>query len=208
MSQEDQAINEEMSLDDLTIQQARKYASLYRIVVPKDATKEDIIAILKARRNARDMALIVDEGSQGPKPGWARITIHRDGNVGASNNPVYIGANGYNVTVPRGVEVDVPIKVVGVLNDSVEERLVEVVDAQGQMKWEYKKIMCYPFQVHTMTPGPDPRPGFEKGKAAAMRPREKFREKFGRWPSREELLDAQKHGLIPVDSVYGPTKAE
>lgn len=199
MSQENE--NVDVDFDDMTIQQARKYASIYRISLPKDASKEDIIKMIKAKRQARDMALIVDDNSTGPKPGWARITIHRDPMPGATNNPVYIGANGYNVTVPRGVECDVPIKVVGVLNDSVEERLVQNPNAgpNGADAWEYKKVMCYPFQVIAMNPGPDPRPGFERGKEAAMRPRMKFRELFGRWPSHAELLEAKKEGFLKLD---------
>lgn len=199
MSQENESVD--IDFDDMTIQQARKYASIYRIALPKDATKEDIIKMIKAKRQARDMALIVEDGNTGPKPGWARILIHRDPMPGASNNPVYIGANGYNVTVPRGVECDVPIKVVGVLNDSVEERLVQNPNAApgGTDSWEYKKVMCYPFQVVAMNPGPDPRPGFERGKEAAMRPRMKFRELFGRWPSHAELLEAKKEGFLKLD---------
>lgn len=188
-------------LETLSIQALRKYAALYRINLPKDANKERIVEIIKAKRNVQDMALIVEEGSTGPAAGWSRIHVHRDPTPGATNNPVFVGANGYNVTIPRGVDVDVPIKVVGVLADAVEHRLVENYQAPlgAPERWEYKKMLSYPFSVVATNPGPDPRPGFERGKASTMGPRIKFRELFGRWPNHTELLEAQKEGLLKVD---------
>lgn len=205
MSQELEVINQEeddVKLEDLSIAALRKYAALYRLTVAKTSTKEDIINIIKQKRNSQDMALIVDEetAGSGPKPGWSRIQLHRDPTPGAENHPLYVGCNGYNIAIPRGVDVDVPNKVVGVLNDATEQRLVENYSAPSGSaeRWSYQKQLSYPFSLIAMNPGPDPRPGYEKGKAAAHRPREKFRELFGRWPTHGELLEAQKEGLIKV----------
>lgn len=196
-----QGHDEDVKLENLTIQALRKYAALYRITLEKTATREQIIAIIKNKRSAVDMAVLVDETSTGPKAGWARINIYRDPIPGATNNPVYVGCNGYNVTIPRGVEVDVPIKVVGVLTDAVEKRLVENYQEPhtSNKRWTWEPVLSYPFSVIATNPGPDPRPGFEKGKAATMRPREKFRELFGKWPSNDELLQAQKEGFIKMN---------
>lgn len=199
--------NEEVKIEDMSIQALRKFAALYRITLPKTATKDDILEIINNKRNAQDLAKVVsdEDRNRGPLPGWARINVHADPTPGAANNPVYVNANGYVVTVPRGVDVDVPIKVVGVLNDAVEQRLVE--NFQEPMtspnRWEYKKMLSYPFNVIAQTPGPDPRPGFEKGKKATMGPRLKFRELFGRWPQNNaELLDAQKEGFIKLQLTH------
>lgn len=190
-----------MNLDQLSIQSLRKYAALYRITLPKDATKAGIIEIIKAKRNSQDMAVVVEDTSGRPKPGWTRMHLHRDPMPGAQNNPVFVGANGYNVTIPRGVDVDVPDKVISVLNDAVEYRLVENLNEpiNSPNRWEYKPVLSYPFSVLDRNPGPDPRPGFEKGKAATMGPRIKFKELFGRWPSHAELLEAQKEGLLKIN---------
>lgn len=206
MSQDIQTeVNEdtdELVLEDLSIGSLRKYAALYRMTVPKTATKVELIALIKEKRNSQDMAILVeDTNDTGPKPGWSRIQMHRDPTPGAENHPIFVGCNGYNVAVPRGVDVDVPNKVVAVLNDAVELRLVEnfQVPTGHPDRHTYQKMLSYPYSVLAMNPGPDPRPGFEKSKAAAHRPREKFRQLFGKWPSHAELLEAQKEGLIKLE---------
>lgn len=205
MSQDNmEASAEEVTaLEDLSIQALRKYAALYKITLNRDSTKEQIVEIIKAKRNSQDMAVIVEEGSSRPARGWTRIHVHRDPVPGAANNPVFVGANGYNVTIPRGIDVDVPDKVVSVLQDAVELRLVENFQALpgSPERWEYKKILSYPFSVLDRNPGPDPKPGYEAGKKAFMAPREAFRKLFGRWPSNKtnELIEAQKDGLLKID---------
>ena len=61
-------------------------------------------------------------------------------------------------------------------------------------------VHSYPFQLISMTPGPDPRPGVEKTKSSAYGPRVAFRDRFGRWPKRAELLEAIKEGLIKINA--------
>lgn len=194
--------DDELAFDDMTIQQARKYAALYRMTLDKNSTKAEIIELLKAKRAKIDIAKVVDPDANNgrPKPGWTRIHVARDPMPKASNQPIYVNCNGYQITLPRGIDVDVPHKVVQVLNDSVEQRLVEDHNLayNDPNRFSYQKVVCYPFQILDRNPGPDPRPGFERHKEIALRPRMKFRELFGYWPSSQQLLDAQRDGLLKI----------
>lgn len=188
-------------LADKTIAQLRTYASLQRVAITREMTKEDIIAAIKAKNKDKDFLRIAEVGSM-PLPGFARILMHRDPTPGAANRPVYVHVNGYKCTVPRGVEVDVPHKVVSVLNDAKEQRK-EVDQSQpldSPNRIRNVSVHSYPFQLISMTPGPDPRPGLEKTKQSAYGPRVAFRDRFGRWPKRAELLEAIKEGLIKMNA--------
>lgn len=192
----------EVDFDSMTIQQARKFASLFRIPIARDSTKEEIIQILKAKRSAQEMANVVVDTGTGPKPGWTRINLARDSGNG-STQPLYVNCNGYAVTIPRGVEVDVPHKVVNVLNDAIEQRLVENQDVpyNDPNRYSWQKVLSYPFQVLAMNPGPDPKPGYEAQKRVQMKPRKKFKDIFGYWPTHAQLIEAQKEGLLRLSAI-------
>lgn len=191
------------SLDDFTDDQLRKYADLMRIPLTSTMERAEMLTIIKARQKDKQTVEIAETGTR-PKPGWARIELLRDGSQGATNRPVYVNANGYKCTVPRGVEVDVPIKVVGVLNDCRSIRVSEDPDKPFNDPRRYKREMLpsYPFQVKDINPGPDPRPGLEKVKEAKHGPREEFRTKFGRYPRKGELLQAQKEGFVTLSGLF------
>lgn len=214
---DDQNLTElEQELNAYDMAKLRKFASHNRVAFTRDMTKEEIIEAIKAKHKDRDVVLLAEAGA-GPKPGWARILLHKDPTPGAGNRPVYIQVNGYKVTVPRGVEVDVPIKVVNVLNDAKELRKEEDPSEpyNSPKRWRNMLVHSYPFQTLAVTPGPDPRPGLEKSKAAKYGPRVAYRDKFGRWPQRAELLEAIKDGIIklrPTDQLaakeFKDTKGE
>jgi hypothetical protein len=191
-------------LKDLDIGQLRKYATLNRVALTRDMNKQDIIDAIKTKAKDRDVLKIAEVGSA-PKPGFARIILHRDPTPGASNRPIYVNANGYKCTVPRDIEVDVPIKVVHVLNDAKEQRKEldpdASMDERGGRRERTVWVHSYPFQLLAMTPGEDPRPSSSlKAKQAAYGPRVAFRDRFGRWPKRAELLEAIKDGLIKLNA--------
>jgi hypothetical protein len=114
---------------------------------------------------------------------------------------VYVSVNGYRITIPRGVQVDVPSKIVEVLNNAKDWQLVENPDEPMNSPKRYTRqpVLSYPFQLIDRTPGPDPRPGYERSKQAHYGPREKFAQLFGRWPKRHELLEARKEGFIKLE---------
>lgn len=194
---ETQETSQDVDLESLPIARLRKFCGLYNIPFDKDATKEDLVNLIRRKRAKSDLAVVSEVGSA-PAPGWARIMIHRQ--HGTSNRPVYVNVNGYRITIPKNVEVDVPIKVVGVLNDAKEYRLVENEDEaiNSPKRWTNQPVLSYPFQVVMVTPGPDPRPGYERSKASAYGPRKQFHTLFGRWPKRHELIEAIKEGFVKM----------
>lgn len=185
--------------DEMNDIQLRKYADLMRVPVTNAMTEDELRSAIRAKQKDRQTVEIAETGTR-PKPGWARIEILRDGTPGASNRPVYVNANGYRVTVPRGVEVDVPIKVVRVLNDARSVKVTEDPNEpyNSPRRWRRELLPTYPFQVKDIVEGPDPRPGLEATKIAKQGPREEFRQKFGRYPRKGELLQAQKEGFVSI----------
>lgn len=198
MSNETEFDEKEIVLEDYDIAQLRKYASLQRVAITKEMKKTEIIEAIKAKMKDRDTVHLAEVGSL-PRPGFARIMLHRDPTPGSANRPVYVQVNSYKCTVPRGVEVDVPIKVLNVLNDSIETRKEEDLSQPFNSPQRYRniKVHSYPFQTIAITPGPDPRP--DGAKQSNYGPRFKFMKMFGRWPKRFELMEAIKDGLIKLE---------
>lgn len=184
-------------LKEMDIAKLRKFAAASRVAIARDMNKEDIIEAIKAKNKDKDILRVGEVGTE-PLPGFARIIMHRDPTPGAQNRPVYVQVNGYKCTVPRGIEVDVPLKVVNVLNDAKEMRKVEDPSepVNSPKRFANQAVHSYPFQTISFTPGPDPRPGLEKTKMAKYGPRLDYNEKFGRWPTRAELDQAIKDGLV------------
>lgn len=185
------------SLEGLTIGQLRKYASLYRIPLNKEATKLEILAAIKHKLKNKQVTVVTDE-SKGPAPGRTRIVIQKDASLGprAGGRPVPVFVNGYRAEIPRGVPCDVPHKVVSLLENSEHPQCVEDPEENGRYKIEL--LPSYPFSILATTPGPDPSPGFEKVKQQTHRPREAFYQMFDYWPSKEKLREAIKEGLITL----------
>lgn len=188
-----------IDIDSLDIAELRKLAStVYRIVVNRDMTAEDIRSAIRGKQKHTDYAQLSELVGNAPKPGYARILVHKDPTPGASNRPVPVAISGYRITVPRGVEVDVPIKVVGVLNDAKISTLVEdtSLPTGDPNRFKFQVAHSYPFSVVSMTPGPDPKPGFEASRAKAMAPRLKYHKKYGIWPKRDDLREAIRSGEL------------
>ena len=191
--------SDELNLESMDLAKLRKYCSLYRIPISNTAEKEEIIEAIKAKSRTKDLAQVADTGNR-PLPGWCRIEVHRDPTPGHANRPIYVAINGYRITIPRGTPVDVPIKIRDVLNDAREFKLVENQDEplNSPKRYVRQAVMSYPFQVLDINPGPDPRPGYEQSKLAHYGPRAEFHKIFGRWPKRQELMEAQKEGFIKL----------
>lgn len=184
--------------EDMTIQELRKFAALARIPVANTMTKQDIIKAIadKKKTTNKDIATLAEHNGAHPMPGYSRIELHPNTREGESNRPVFFGCNGYNITIPRGIPVDVPTKVLSVIRDTTSTKKVETEEGSG--KWKDITTMTYPFNHIETTPGPDPRPGYEVGKMATHGPRADFHEKFGYWPTKEGLREAQKHGFVII----------
>jgi len=82
-----------------------------------------------------------------PFPGWLRdriVVFKQDGPSGGK--PVYVQVNGFNIGIPREIEVDIPRPFVDALRNAVEEKWErdEVTGVEGPRKirrynWELKQ---------------------------------------------------------------------
>lgn len=181
-------------LDSMDIANLRKTAKLYNIPLSRDMTAEDIRNAIHRKREKQNFVLEADT-SKRPGPGRWRIILHKtsENGVKAGSRPVSLRVQGYFCTIPRNVPVDVPEKVVRVLENSFHYDMVE--NETGDMAMEAR--LTYPFQIVDFTDGPDPYPGYEKAKARKYKRREAFRDEFGYWPKNmAQVEEAEERGLI------------
>lgn len=178
----DFATNYRANLETKAIGDLRKMASNnFGIKLTREHTKQDIIDLIVAAVSKANYA----EASDGElKPGWATIKILPV--AGKVTFPVFLNCNGYHVFVPIGVEVDVPIKVIEVLNNAQEMKKTKNEFDEYIDTFE----LSYPFQVLATNPGPDPRPGREAATDKKWKPFRKFFDKYGYWPSQKVLQAA------------------
>jgi hypothetical protein len=180
-------------LDGMQIAELRKTAKLYNVALSREMTAEDIKAAIQNKKSKHGM--VTEAISDAPAPGRWRIIVHKDSQHGAQagSRPVFVKVNGFGVSIPRNVPVDMPEKIVRVLESSVH--FVPIEGADGKTRGEAQ--LSYPFQVVAHTPGPDPTPGYEKTKARMYARRLAYRDEFGYWPRNQaQLREAEEKGLI------------
>lgn len=190
-----------VDFDAMKISELREYAAHMRIPLAKTATKEEIKEAIKRKLAGRAAPVLAKQGDKVP-PGHAKIIVNEDPNPGSMQVPIYLNANGYVCTIPRGKEVIVPMRVVRVLQDAKVNRLVqkEVQDQYGRMVFQNTTVTVpsYPFQVLEVNPGPEPLTILEKQKMRSNGPRKRYAEMFGRYPRPAELRRAIEKGLIKL----------
>lgn len=181
-----------LALLEKDIKELRKLAaSVYRLAVTKDMDKADIAKLILEKEKKTTFAKIVDGRSANvPAPGYARIFVHKDQRPGESNRPIYWSINGRRFCVPRGIKVDVPIKLVdGPMKDNLERRLVEdeseAINSVNRWKWEL--MPTYPYYEEMRTEGPDPFPGDEVARGAKRQIELDFLGQYGYYPKTDEL---------------------
>lgn len=181
---------------NLDIGMLRRAAKQLGITAQRDWTKEDFVTAIKQKQES-NLASIVFDGSTAPKPGHARIIIHRDPTPGHKNTPIHVGVNGRLLQVPRGLEVDVPIPYVEALKNAKTTIVAQTSGAtQDNPSGSYKDEdrSSYPFQVLAMTPG-NSFINQSDGRAASYERRYAFYKKIGRWPTEGELKEAMKNKI-------------
>lgn len=184
----------EAKLAALDINDLRKYAKNYNVALSRDMTAGDIRAAIHAKKQKHNYVMEADLNSA-PEPGRWRIMVHKTSDFGTKvgSRVVTVWVNGYVVSLPRGIAVDVPEKVVRVLETSIHFNPMEGDD--GRTFGEAQ--LTYPFQVIAFTPGPDPVPGYEKAKARYYARRVAFLHEFGHWPKNQaQVRDAEEKGFI------------
>jgi hypothetical protein len=184
----------EAKLEAMPIAELRKYAKNFNIQLSREMTAGDIKAAIHLKKAKHNYVLEADLSSA-PAPGRWRIMIHKTSHFGTKvgSRPVPVWVNGYVVSIPPGVWVDVPEKVVRVLENSVHFNPITLEDGSTGAESQ----LTYPFQIQSFTPGPDPVPGYEKSKARYYARRLAYRDEFGYFPKNQaQLREAEEKGFI------------
>lgn len=179
-------------LQKLPIGELRKTAVSLGVTLRRDMSATEIVAAILQKQDspAERVQIVMDESSR-PAKGWARIEIHKDPSPQASNGDVFVSVNGYSVLIKRGVKVDVPIKILrGSLMTATNSVMRENMAATSpEDRYYFEEVHSYPFTVHDINEGPDPRDTNEKVSEKRNAPRKAFWEKHGYWPKPAELRE-------------------
>lgn len=178
----------------LDIGQLRKAAGVLGIKAERTWRKEDFIEAIQAAQS-RDNGMVnaVFDTNSGPKPGFARVVIHRDPTPNHRNGPIHLGVNGRLIAVPRGGEFDIPIPYVEVLKNAittVTEQTEHASKDNPSGSYREEARTSYPFQVVAITPGPFQNQHDQR--AAKYVKRLAFWEANGAWPTDGELKEFEK----------------
>lgn len=180
------------NLETRTIGELRKQATQnFGLKLTREHTKEDIIALIVAAASKGNYAAAADGEI---KPGWARIKLAATNDY-RSAFPVHVNANGYECKIPFGIEVDVPIRVLESLKNAVEYHVGQ--NEFGERVIKYSE--SYPFQVIGIVDGPDPRPGLEAGREQRLRPKRRFTEQFGFYPTDKVFAEFVQSGMFKLN---------
>lgn len=182
---------------DMSITQLKEVARHMRVAVDKNASAEEIIeAISKKQRNRQVAEISQKETSL--RPGYSRIRIDESQN---SNRqiPVYIFDNGLDMTIPRGVVVEVPTRVVEHLRNSKVKRRKQIDGPDGRPVTTLLEVLQYPFQLLDTNPGPEFKTKREQAAERLIGPRRRYRDMFGRWPRPRDMTRAIESGLLKIN---------
>lgn len=195
MTDQNQTAQDEQDQKDvfeaIDIAQLRKAAKSLNISAQRDWGKEDYIRAIQAKQEALNVEVALDANA--PKPGYARVLVHRDPSPGHKNTPIHVGVNGWIFQIPRGVEVDIPKMVVEGLKDAVTIVTRQKEGNTGREQYVDEPQLSYPFQVLAITPGDAP--NRNDARSASYERKEAFFKRFGRWPTSGELQEAIKQKI-------------
>lgn len=180
------------ALNKLDINALRTFAKYRGIKADRSWTKEEFITALQAKENSSTVGLVFDSANA-PKPGYSRIIIHRDTSIGHKNSSVHVALNGAIYAIPRGVEVDIPTPVVGVLADAKGPVTTHVEEATGPGRFVENIQQSYPYQVIATTPGKVANRNDTRAASYALRL--KCKTALGKWPTHAELAEWNKYEM-------------
>lgn len=183
----------------MSLPKLREYAALQRLPVDKNTSREEIIEAIHRKLAGRTMPQLADKDTD-LKPGYARIRIDEDSSPSAKQIPVYINDNGFECTIPRGVEVIVPNRVVRNLQQATAKRLRQVEQDSGPPITKEVRVPSYPFQVLDRKEGPEVLTKREMQARKKFAPRLRYWQQFGRWPKPRELAYAIQQGFLNLES--------
>lgn len=184
-SVEDRSNEQTEAINKLDIGALRTFAKAMGLNAGRDWSKEDFVRAIIAKGEKSAVGIAVDGNA--PRPGYSRIILHRDTSAGHKNSPVQVGHNGQLYSIPRGIPVEVPTYVVGVLDDAEGKVMSEIEATNGPSTFVENSQKSYPYQVLATTPGNvkntvDPR-------AAEAALRATCKDTIGRWPTEGEYKE-------------------
>ena len=199
-------MSEHTSYKDMSLGQLKEVAKHMRVAVNRDATAEEIIEALNKKQRGKVVPTIAQQGSS-LRPGYARIRIDET-QSSDKQMPVYIFDNGLEMTIPRGVEVEVPQRIVHHLRNAKVRRRKQIDGPDGRPKTTILEVLQYPFQVLDINPGPDVKTKREIAAERMIGPRRRYREMFGRWPRPRDITRAIESGLLKLNMDEDLPKSE
>ena len=185
-SVDDRSNEQTDAVNKLDIGALRTFAKAMGLNAGRDWTKEDFVRAIIAKGEQSSVGAVLND-ENAPRPGYSRVVLHRETGAGHKNSPVQVGHNGQLYSIPRGVPVDVPSYVLGVLNDAEGKVMTEIEATNGPSSFVENVVKSYPYQVLATTPGNvkntvDPR-------AAEAALRASCKDAIGRWPTDGEYKE-------------------
>lgn len=189
MSEQNEEVSNEENLWDMKITDLRILAQrIYGIAVTKSMDRESIIKTIENKTNVSNHKF-ARKGKE-LLPGWSRIFIEKDEDL-SGKYPVYVNCNTYPVVISRGMEVDVPTKIYGVLKNAMRQSLIEdegeAIDSPNRKRLE--EVPRYAVRLIAQVDGPDPRSDWENQREAKLRPYRQFYAEMGFWPSAKVMRE-------------------
>lgn len=128
-----------------------------------------------------------------PKPGYARVIIHKNPDPRAANTDWWGSVNGFAVQVRRGEEVDIPIKI---LRSSLMLTKMTILRDRGDDwagsadRYYEDEVYDTPFTVLMITEGQDPKHyHYENNQKKKNSNRVEFHREHGFWPKPQMLRE-------------------
>lgn len=178
---------QEPALESMSMPDLRRQASIMNVPFTRETTKQELVQRIKNVADRKQYA--VTAAGDRPPPGYARIELMKNPDSNASNIPVPFSVNTYQVFIPRGVTVDVPIKILRGSIMNAKQRVMREnknLDSGNPERYEFVEVHSYPFTVYDVNEGPDTKNSYELLYQSRHGARSKFRDKYGYWPNREE----------------------
>lgn len=179
--------------DKIDIGTLRAVAKALGIKAERTWRTEDYLEAVAAVQQARNMPEVaLDENA--PKPGFARIIIHRNSDPNGTNSAVHLGLNGKIYQIPRGVPVDIEKEFLEVLQHAKSKQPVlrQQADSKNPVGvYGDEENMAYPFQVIAITPGSAFTSKLDN-RAAKHKQKEAFVAEHKYWPTEGELKEFLK----------------
>lgn len=191
---------EQLATPDFTkmsLPKLKEYAAIQRLPVGKDSTKEELIQAIHQKLAGRVMPHLAKDTEL--KAGYSRIRVEEDPSPSAKQIPVYVNDNGLVMTIPRGVEVIVPNRIVDNLRNATAKRLRQVEQDSGPPITKEVRVPSYPFQVLESRPGPQVLTKRELQAIKKFAPRLRYWQQFGRYPKPRELAYAIQQGYLALE---------